>query len=458
MPLIRSISGLRATLGDDLLPSVLSNHAAAFEKILPKGKILVGRDGRPSGRWIEQIIAGTLTACGREVRILGVVPTPTVQLSVEHSNAAGGISITASHNPGEWNGLKFINSEGVFLDIKENTKLWKAVKFNVFDFVKQQKKVVQSEDQKAITNHIKTILDLPLFSAKVMQKIRNKKFKVVVDAVNASGSKAIPLLLKEFGCRIVKLYCDGSGVFPHNPEPLAKNLTQLAAEVKKSKADFGIAVDPDADRLVLADETGKPISEEKTIVLAIETVLSNYVKFKKNNQPPFVVVNQSTTKAVDDICEKYGAKVERSAVGEINVVKAMKKYNAVIGGEGSGGVILPACHYGRDSLVGTSLILFLLTLRNVSLSELTSSLPDYQMVKKKCTFNGDFNSLYSLVIDQFPAGKLIKGDGIKIVFPESWVQVRASNTEPIVRIIAEDPNLKEASKLVNSVLNICKKI
>lgn len=457
MPLIRTISGLRATLGDSLSPMMIVNHVAAFDKILQKGKIIVGRDGRPSGEWMEQLISGTLSSCGRDVELIGIVPSPTVQLAVEHSDAAGGISITASHNPEEWNGMKFINGEGVFLDLKENTKLWNAEKYGVFSFLKNQigGEIIYIDN--AINKHISSIMKLPLFTKDILNLIKKNKFRVVVDAVNAGGSKAIPEILRNFGCEVIELHCKGNGIFPHTPEPISINLLELATVVKEKKADLGVAVDPDADRLVLIDETGTAIGEERTIALAVEAVLSNLKLFHKAKEQPVVVVNQSTTQAVNDICTKYDVKLERSSVGEINVVKAMKKYRAVIGGEGSGGVILPACHYGRDSLVGTALILYLLSKYNKTLSELVFDLPQYKMVKNKCYFKGDMNNLYSSVIDLFPNGKAQKGDGIKVLFPRSWVQVRASNTEPIVRIIAEDPEMKEAKRLMQTVMSLCDK-
>jgi phosphomannomutase len=457
MAFIRSISGIRATLGEELLPDRLSNYIAAFESILPPGDIIIGMDGRPSGYWIEHIAAAVMMACGRNVISLGLVPTPTVQLAVEKHKAAGGISITASHNPENWNGLKFINKDGIFLDIKENTRLWKTEKFQNFRFSKLIKKTELIKDKSAVTEHIDSILNLPIFTNNSLTKIKNKKYKIVVDAVNAAGSKAIPMMLRKFGCEVIELFCDETGIFPHTPEPVTNNLKLLADEVKKQKADLGIAVDPDADRLALINENGEAIGEERTIVLAIETILRNIEKFKKDKHPPCVVVNQSTTRAVDDICAIHDVKLERSAVGEINVVKEMKKHNSIIGGEGSGGVILPACHYGRDSLVGTALVLYLMASLNKTLSQINNSLPQYNMVKNKCEFNGDLSSLYLKITEMFPNGKIEKGDGIKILFPDSWVQARASNTEPIIRIISEDPESKEAKKLVKSVMDLCPK-
>ena len=306
MPLIRTISGLRATLSDSLTPMMIVNHVAAFDKILQKGKIVIGRDGRPSGKWMELLIAGTLSSCGREVELLGIVPSPTVQLAVEHSDAAGGISITASHNNEEWNGMKFINSEGVFLDLKENTKLWKAEEYGVFNYIKNQIGGDIFYNRNAIYNHINSIFALPIFHKEVLRSISNRKFKVVVDAVNAGGSKAIPELLRQFGCKVMELHCNSSGIFPHTPEPIPLNLVELASVVKDQNADLGIAVDPDADRLVLIDEKGNPIGEERTIALAVEAILSNLKLFHNEREQPVVVINQSTTQAVNDICNKYG--------------------------------------------------------------------------------------------------------------------------------------------------------
>lgn len=266
MPLIRSISGLRATIGDSLLPNIIIDYVTAFAKVMPEGEIVLGRDGRPSGAWIEKIVAGTLAAAGRKVRMIGVVPTPTVQLEVEKSDAAGGIAITASHNPDQWNGLKFLNREGVFLDADENKVLWDALENKEFQYSDNVAENLIEIDEDANNRHIQTILDNDLFKDKeLIEAIRAKSFRVVVDAVNASGSVIVPLLLNNLFCEVIELHTDGSGVFPHTPEPLPENLTSLAESVKEEEAELGIAVDPDADRLVLIDENGQAIGEEKTI-------------------------------------------------------------------------------------------------------------------------------------------------------------------------------------------------
>lgn len=455
MPVIRSISGLRATLGDGLTPELISNYSSSFANYLPAGKIIIGRDGRPSGKWIENIVLGTLMACGREVTSLGVVPTPTVQLFVEKSEAVGGIIITASHNPSQWNGLKFLNSDGVFLDESENKNLWKIYDSKDFSFNKDFQFSDIEINNTAINSHINSILNLSVFrNSDVLNKLKERKLKIVVDAVNSSGSVAITSLLATLGCEVIPLYCDGTGIFPHIPEPLPENLIDLANSVIENKADLGIAVDPDADRLVLIDESGKPIGEEKTITLATQCVLENLDYFDLKYNKPKVVVNLSTTRMVDYITEKLGGSVIRSAVGEINVVKKMKEVGAIIGGEGSGGVIFPESHYGRDSLVGTALILSLLALNNQSLSNLSDQLPKYKMLKFKKEFQGRLEQIIEKIINEFPDAEIIREDGIKINLNDGWVQLRASNTEPIVRVISEAIDEDIAKNLANQVLSL----
>lgn len=452
MALVRSISGLRATLGEELTPELIMQYVAGFAAIMPEGIIAIGRDGRESGKWIESVCIGTLEACGRDVLNLGVVPTPTVQLFAEKNiNAAGGIAITASHNPSQWNGLKFINSEGTFLDAEFNAKLWEKVDNKQLGF-KQGAFGKSKDEPNAIETHIQMILDIPLFNSKVIESIKAKKYKIVVDAVNASGSVAVPVLLRKLGCEVVELYCTGSGKFPHTPEPLPENLTELAKAVAIHKADLGIAVDPDADRLVLIDETGTAIGEEKTICLSIDAVLSNLDKL--NDVEPICTVNHSTTMLADFITKKYNGVCTRAAVGEINVVNEMKKSGAAIGGEGSGGVILPSCHYGRDSLVGIALLLILLAQKNQKLSEIVREYPNYKMLKTKLPFTGDLDNFISEIKAKFADSKIIAEDGIKIITDKSWVQLRKSNTEPIIRIIAEAESIEEVNQLIKTITDI----
>lgn len=449
MAFIRSISGVRATLGDDLLPSRVAEYAAAFSTILPEGTIVVGRDGRPSGAWIEQVVCGALAACGRSVLRLGVVPTPTVQLFAERHGIAGGISITASHNPEQWNGLKFLNGRGIFLDAEENQQLWDVVDSSTSRFVATQQGGTIADEPSAIDTHVQAVLSLPALTARnnaLLDTVRSGTLRVVVDAVNSSGSVAVPALLTALGCEVVPLYCDGSGVFPHTPEPLPEHLGALSQAVVEHRAAIGIAVDPDADRLVLIDERGNAIGEENTIVLSILSVLENAELFAPDGKLS-VAVNLSTTRAVEDIAARYGATVYRTPVGEINVVQAMLEHGAVIGGEGSGGVIVPQCHAGRDSLVGTALVLLLMAQRGIPLSALVEELPSYTIVKKKKALQGNPAHAFDALQQQYPNADATRADGLKINFERSWVHLRASNTEPIVRIIAEAPTHEQAEQL-----------
>lgn len=446
MPLIRSISGLRATLGDSLLPNLLSDYSAAFCDLQGEGEIVIGRDGRPSGKWIEDIVAGTLLAYGRNVRLLGVVPTPTVQLEVEYTDAAGGIVITASHNPKEWNGLKFLDRNGVFLNQQQNDKLWNILDYRTFRYSNSVKIKEKTYEENAISNHLDSAINNSVLKNNDLKKeVINKNFKVVVDAVNASGSVIIPKLLEDLGCEVIRKYCDNSGIFPHIPEPLPENLHTLSKAVKKHNADIGIAVDPDADRLVLIDDKGIAIGEEKTIAIAAKNVFRNFELFNSYNR--IAVVNLSSSKMTEDIAEEYGFELMRSPVGEINVVNMMKNTNAVIGGEGSGGVILPASHYGRDSLSGITLLLAELAQSGLSLSELSESLPKYHMLKYKKEFSGEVNDVFSEILKKYKNIKHVKTDGIRLDFEEKWVHIRASNTEPIVRIISEAKTQKDAEEL-----------
>lgn len=442
MPVVRSISGLRATTDDGSLNTrLISSYVKAFAKLLNFGRIVVGRDGRQGSDEIEKLVLSELSSVGCEVVSLGVVPTPTVQLYSELPEFSGGIAITASHNPQNWNGLKFINSNGVFLDAYENQQLWDIVDNN--EIVTNHHSGNINTVNNAIDYHIDKILDI--VKSKI-DDIRKRKFRIAVDAVNASGSVAIPELLKRFDCETLELFCDTSGVFPHEPEPLPKNLSQLAEFVKINKCDMGVAVDPDADRLVLVDNNGECINEELTIALAVDAVLRNS-KEKDNT----VVVNLSSSNISQWICNQYGAKLFRSPVGEINVVKKMKEVAAAIGGEGSGGVIFPQCHYGRDSLVGLALVLSEITDKNQNISEIVTSFPTFFMKKEKFAFEGNFSALMQRFKQTFSQGVFDEQDGLRIDFPDSsWLQIRKSNTEPIIRIIAEAQNNSRTIDLIEA--------
>lgn len=443
MSFIRSISGIRAAQGDDLTPFTVARYCAAFAQFLPTGSIAIARDGRPSGLWMEYIAAGTFASLGRETHILGVVPTPTAQIYVERESVvAGGIVLTASHNPSEWNGMKFLGGDGVFLDTDENREFWtyldKPITFPT---------ILRNDTTHLVNNvverHIEAVT--AVLSSAEREQIRNKRYRIAVDAVNAAGSRAIPELLRALGCTPIPLYCDGSGIFPHMPEPVPAHLGALGAAVRENNADFGIAVDPDADRLVLIDEHGIPTNEEMTITLAAASVFSGELP---QGFAPICVVNYSTTRAVDAAVLRYGGKVERVPVGEINVVQAMRKNCAVVGGEGSGGVILPYCHYGRDSLVGTALIIRLLARSGGTLSELSASMPQFAMRKTKFPFEGNASDVFARLEAEFSSAELNRDDGVYFNFGTSWLHARASNTEPIIRAIAESPSPDETERLL----------
>lgn len=446
--IIASVSGVRGITGDSLTPQSIIKFTSAFSeycKINFKNnfKIVVGRDGRLSGEVIENIVVSNLALCGFKVINIGIAPTPTVQIATEDMKCAGGISITASHNPQQWNGLKFLNSDGTFLDEIQIKEFLNIASNGNFHYVNIEKIKRPVNDFTWIDKHIEKILKLKIIN---VNKIRKRKFKVVVDAVNASGSVIIPKLLEKLGCKVIKLYCDGSGIFPHTPEPLPENLILLSKAVKNNKADLGIAIDPDADRLVLITDKGEPFSEENTITTAVNFVLKKNSSKNKN-----VTVNLSTTRAVDDIAILNKAKVFRSPVGEINVVKEMMKNKSVIGGEGSGGVIFPALHYGRDSLVGIVLVLNELAEYKYKLSDYKKTIPEYFISKSKVENINDPDILLNRLKNKFSKNKeVIKiwtYDGLKIDFKNYWVHLRKSNTEPILRIITEAKSKKEADDL-----------
>ncbi len=441
MALMVSISGIRGIVGESLTPETIIKYTSAYAEFCKNGQIIIGRDGRITGKNILDIVVSTLLQMGCNVVDLGICPTPTVALAVEKLKAAGGISITASHNPIIWNGLKFFSRTGLFLDAEENKTFWKLAeqpqKYVPWD---RQGKYTQNEE--FIDEHIRHVLSLPYINR---DKIRTRKFKIVLDCVNSAGGIIVPRLLKKLKCEVVPLFCDVTGIFSHAPEPIPENLTALCKKVRATKADFGIAVDPDVDRLVLITENGKPYGEEYTIATCVDFVLR-----KERTNVPKVVINLSTTRAVDDIVSKYSGITYRTPVGEINVAKKMKEVKALVGGEGSGGVILPKVHLGRDAIVGIGLILQYLAEFGGTLSELKATLPSYFISKGKVEL-GAHNTdviLEKLKNNYSTVGKINIDDGLKIDFPESWVHLRKSNTEPIIRIIAEAHSKSEANELV----------
>lgn len=447
--LIRSISGLRGLTDtpNGLTAEVIRLYAASFATICHKGVVAVGYDGRRGGKEIYDLVCNTLTEYGCDVFALGMVPTPTVMFEVENDiSIHGGISVTASHNGQEWNGMKFIAASGLFLDKEQNEALWAIIDSNSPKESDTKGSITIREDIEE--KHIRSILEIPFLD---VEKIKARKFKVVLDTVNASGSSIHPKLLAALGVTdVISIAADGSGIFPHPPEPVPQNLTSLCDAVKVNNADIGIAIDPDADRCVFIMENGEPFIEENTIVVATEEVLKNSARGQH------VVVNLSTTRAVEDIAAQYHAKVYRTPVGEINVAKKMHELQAVIGGEGSGGVIFPDVHTGRDSLVAVALMLNNLAASGMSISQKKASLPQYEIVKSKIDLTSAEQVkelLASVKAKMSPKAKSVnEQDGLRFDFGKSWLHVRASNTEPIIRLIAEAPTKEEALNLITEAI------
>jgi len=436
--LMVSISGIRGIIGSGLEPEVIVKYISAYADLFEKGRIVVGRDARISGKMVEDLVTGTLKAKGMDVIRIGICPTPTVQYTVKTLKAQGGIAISASHNPNEWNALKLLNGTGQFLSPGENEALQRILSFGTSRYAAWNGLGKEVDYNEGLNRHIKDIMNLKYISKEL---IRKKRFRVLADCVNGAGVYSIPVLLKEFGCEVIEMNCEKTGIFPRLPEPLPENLNDTMKWVKETGADLGIAVDPDVDRLVLITENGEPFGEENTVVLASKHVLSR----EKGN----VVINLSTTRAVEDIAAGYGCKVFRSPVGEANVVQKMKETNAVIGGEGSGGVILPALHYGRDALAGIALILQYLSECDLSLSEVKNNLPQYFIGKTKIDLQEiDPQKVIDLVERRYGNELCNKEDGLRIDFPEHWVHFRKSNTEPIIRIIVESRNETEVRELI----------
>jgi phosphomannomutase len=447
--LIRSISGLRGLTAADngFTEDVAIRYAQSFAEMLGNnGLVALGFDGRHEGKKYYEIITDALRESGCDVLTLGMAPTPTVMFAVEtHTAMKGGISVTASHNGQEWNGMKFIARTGLFLDKAENEVLWGIADQGVKKHHGAEGALIPGDEIEL--QHIKSIVTIPFLN---IEAIRERKFKIILDAVNASGSFIVRELLGALGVPdVIPLHADGSGIFPHPPEPVPHNLTELCEEVKKESADLGIAIDPDGDRCVFIMDNGESFGEENTIVLAAAEVL-------RNSEPgQTIVVNLSTTRAIEDLAEEFGAKVHRTPVGEINVAKKMKALGAIIGGEGSGGVIYPAVHTGRDSLVAIALALNNLAYSNASLSEKKRSLPHYEIVKSKIELKSAEHTksvLFDVKKKMASSAKSInEEDGIRFEFENSWLHVRPSNTEPIIRLIAEAPTREEAEEILEKV-------
>ncbi len=435
--LMVSISGIRGIIGDGLDPDTIVNFTSAYADFIEEGKVIVGRDARITGEMVNSIVTATLNAKGIDAVDLGICPTPTVQYTVKNLKASGGIAISASHNPNEWNALKLLNSTGQFMTPEENTELLQILNLSQHKYRSWDKIGKTTFYSDGIKKHMNDVLSMKHINK---DEIRNKKYKVLVDCVNGAGVYVIPDLLREFGCEVIEYNCEKTGVFPRLPEPLPENLADTMKEVKRNKADIGIVVDPDVDRLVLITDKGEPFSEENTITQAVKFILSK----EKGN----VVVNLSTTRGVDEVTEAAGCRVFRSPVGEANVVNKMKEADAVIGGEGSGGVIYPALHYGRDALVGIAITLQHLTEFGGTMDALKNSLPSFYISKKKIAVGkNNPDEIISILADKYKSERINKEDGLRIDFSDHWVHFRKSNTEPIIRIITEAKEKEAAENL-----------
>ena len=441
--IIRSISGVRGITKTSLTSDLIKLYAHAFHDQIPQGLIYLGRDSRPSGEHILEIFSNELIDLGRDVVNCEVVPTPTVQFMVERSEAVGGVIITASHNPEEWNGMKFVREDGTFFFPEECERLFKKTDTN-FVHEKPNKKGMYFPDQNSILKHVVHIIELSCINLK---RIKNQKYKVVIDSVNGAGSKALPLLLEYLGCEVISIHCDGSGQFNRGTEPLPENLGDLGKKVLDNNADIGFAVDPDADRLAIVNNFGQPLGEEYTLVLAAEGFLKEVGKGQD------IVTNLSTTIALEKMAEKNDSKVQRTAVGEINVVEKMIEIGAELGGEGNGGVILKESHLGRDSLVSCALVLNRLSQdADKSISEIHNTLPQFNIVKDKVQLDQiDESEIIRTAKDVFINSTIDTTDGIKFIWSDKWIHLRKSNTEPIIRIYAEAPTIKDAKILIQKL-------
>ncbi len=438
MTLIKSISGIRGTIGgvvgDNLTPVDAVKFASAYGTFLKNNSkkdkltVVVGRDARISGPMIHNLITHTLIGLGIDIIDLGLSTTPTVEIAVPLENADGGIILTASHNPKQWNALKLLNDKGEFLSAKEGELILQIAEDEAFTFSKVDDLGTITENDAYMDIHIDEVLNLPLVDAEAVAK---RKYKVVVDAVNSSGGIIIPKLLELMGVEVVKLYCEPNGHFPHNPEPLKEHLGDICKLVLEEKADFGIVVDPDVDRLAFISNDGEMFGEEYTLVACADYVLSK--------TPGNTVSNMSSSRALRDITNNHNGNYQASAVGEVNVVELMKATNAIIGGEGNGGIIYPELHYGRDSLVGVALFLTYLANQEKTVAELRASYPQYYMSKNKIELTPqiDVDAILIAMTEKYKSEDITTIDGVKIDFAENWVHLRKSNTEPIIRIYTE---------------------
>ncbi|MBK8196527.1 MAG: phosphoglucosamine mutase [Lewinellaceae bacterium] len=451
MPLIKSISGFRGTIGgrpgENLTPQDIVECTAAFGqwvlKTTKNPKIVIGRDGRVSGALVSALAVNTLRAMGISVVDLGLSTTPTVEMAVPMENAGGGIVLTASHNPKEWNALKLLNHKGEFINAADGEKVLAYIAKGNIEYASVDNIGAYHTDDSYIGKHIEKILELPLVD---IDAIRAKKFRIVVDAINSTGALSVPPLLEALGCQVLVINGEVNGHFAHNPEPLKGHLGQLSTEVRQQKANLGIAVDPDVDRLVFMCEDGELFGEEYTLVAVADYVLSK--------RPGNTVSNLSSTRALRDVTVKYGGEYFAAAVGEVNVVEKMKAVKAVIGGEGNGGVILPDLHYGRDALVGIALFLSHLSNCGKQISTLRKTYPEYQMSKTKLdkTPDIDLDKIFLALREKYRKEQINTEDGLKIDFESGWVHLRPSNTEPIIRVYSESSSIVVAENLAKKII------
>jgi phosphomannomutase len=459
MTLIKSISGIRGTIGgkvgDNLTPVDAVKFASAYGTFLKQNsnkeklKVVIGRDARISGPMIHNLVMNTLLGLGIDVIDLGLSTTPTVEIAVPLENADGGIILTASHNPKQWNALKLLNAKGEFLSGDDGAKILEIADAEAFDFSDVDTLGEITINDSYMDIHIDEVLNLPLVDAEAVAK---RKYKVVVDAVNSSGGIIIPNLLEQMGVEVVKLYCTPNGDFPHNPEPLKEHLGDICKLVLEEKADFGIVVDPDVDRLAFISNDGEMFGEEYTLVACADYVLSK--------TPGNTVSNMSSSRALRDITNNHNGSYQASAVGEVNVVELMKKTNAIIGGEGNGGIIYPELHYGRDSLVGVALFLTYLANQEKTVAELRASYPQYYMSKNKIELTPqiDVDAILTAMTEKYKNENITTIDGVKIDFAENWVHLRKSNTEPIIRIYTEAATQEIADTLALRIIDEIKVI
>ncbi|MCH8567270.1 MAG: phosphoglucosamine mutase [Balneolales bacterium] len=446
MALMVSVSGIRGIFGTDLNPENLARYSAAFGQWAGKGStVVLGRDTRVTGELCERVVSAALQSVGCNVVNLGVAPTPTVAMAVLKHKASGGIILSASHNPAEWNALKMLNSKSEFLDSDEGKQVLDIAASGKIEYAAYNEIGVVTTDVQALEWHVDKILDLPFINA---DEIKAAGFTVAIDAVNGAGSESIPYLLQRLGVeKIHRLHCTPNGLFPHNPEPLPEHLGEICELIRQKGADLGVITDPDADRLALADNNGRLMGEEYTQAAAFDF----YLGHNKGD----VCTNLSSSMICDFVAEKHGVKCHRSAVGEINVVKEMRAKGAVISGEGNGGVILPELHSGRDALVGIAMMLQLMADKKISSSAYRDSLPDYFISKNKIQLeNINADDVLKRVIETYASYNPDTRDGVKIVLEEGWVHLRKSNTEPIIRVYSESSSPEKARALAQQIIDI----